>query len=383
MTISGNLKTMNLAEILQWLANGRHTGTLVVSNGSEEKRIFFREGVILSSSSTEPTGFLGHFLVSKGVIKEDQLASAMAVQADKGGLLGEVLVGGGVLDQDTLDSMLRLKAEENICGLFAWEEGEFSFLDGELPGYDLVPMSVDVTGLVLEGMRRIDELKEIRAVIPSLQCVPVAVSTLVEGDELDLGWSGVLEAVNDDRSIEDICLHTHSSEFFVSQVLAQAVRDGRLKIVRPRVVTVDRERENDDAAVAGTPPTSVEAMVAEALVQLREGAFESAARHLKAATSLDPNNREVVMVVRELEGEIRTNLEVDGIEPQSIPVLETKIDDLRATSLSPEEGFILSRINGVSDIASIMKISPLSELDSLLVFWKLASAGHVRLKQAD
>ena len=79
----------------------------------------------------------------------------------------------------------------------------------------------------------------------------------------------------------------------------------------------------------------------------------------------------------------RANLEIDGVEPQSIPVLETTIDDLRATSLSPEEGFILSRINGVSDIASIMKISPLSELDSLLVFWKLASAGHVRLKQAD
>jgi hypothetical protein len=189
--------------------------------------------------------------------------------------------------------------------------------------------------------------------------------------------------VDDDRSIEDICLHTHSSEFFVSQVLAQAVRDGRLKIVRPRVVTVNHEREQADEAAAGASSTSVEAMVAEALAQLREGAFESAARHLKAATTLDPNNREVAMVVRELEGEIRANLEVDGVEPQSIPVLETAIEDLRATSLSPEEGFILSRINGVSDIASIMKISPLSELDSLLVFWKLASAGHVRLKQAD
>ena len=29
-----------------------------------------------------------------------------------------------------------------------------------------------------------------------------------------------------------------------------------------------------------------------------------------------------------------------------------------------------------------MKISPLSELDSLLVFWKLASAGHIRLEGA-
>ncbi len=383
MTISGNLKTMNLAEILQWLANGRHTGTLVVSKGSEEKRIFFKEGTILSSSSTDPTGFLGHFLVSKGVINEGQLAEAMAVQAGDGGLLGKILVGRGALDQETLDSMLRLKAEENICGLFAWEEGEFSFVEGKLPDYELVPMSVDVTGLVLEGMRRIDDLKEIRVVIPSIQCVPVAVGALVEGDELDLGWRGVLEAVDDDRSIEDICLHTHSSEFFVSQVLAQAVRDGRLKIVRPRVVSGELGPAPAGEDVSGDRPSSVEAMVTEALAHLRGGAFETAARYLKAATSLDPNNHEVAMVVRELEAEIRTNLEVDGIEPQSIPVLGRDLDDLRTTSLSPEEGFILSRINGASDIASIMKISPLSELDSLLVFWKLSSAGHIRLKRAD
>ena len=49
-------------------------------------------------------------------------------------------------------------------------------------------------------------------------------------------------------------------------------------------------------------------------------------------------------------------------------------------SFSPEEGFILSRINGSADIASIVKISPLSELDSLLVFWKLSQSGQISLQ---
>ena len=49
MAITGNLETMSLAELLQWLANGRQTGTLIVNYGSLEKKIFLRDGAVLSS----------------------------------------------------------------------------------------------------------------------------------------------------------------------------------------------------------------------------------------------------------------------------------------------------------------------------------------------
>ncbi|MCP4657088.1 MAG: DUF4388 domain-containing protein, partial [bacterium] len=68
MGISGNLKTMVLAELLQWLSQGQKTGTLVIDNGKIEKKIFFAEGVIISSASTDPKEYLGHFLASHGHI---------------------------------------------------------------------------------------------------------------------------------------------------------------------------------------------------------------------------------------------------------------------------------------------------------------------------
>lgn len=381
MAITGNLETMSLAELLQWLANGRQTGTLIVENGTIEKKIFIREGRILSSSSSDPRGFLGHFLVSKGVIAEDDLAKAMALQAEQGKLLGEILVEGGAIEQEMLDHMLRLKAEENIYDLFSWEQGHFEFLDDELPEYELVPMSANITGLVMEGMRRIDMSKEMEKVISSTQCVPVAVAPLVVDDEMDFGWVGVLEAVDDDRSIEDICLHTHSSEFFVCDVLFRKMREGKIKIVRPRVIAPDLQApalptaETDEKA----GPTNSQALISEAMVHLKLGVYEAAARHLGAATSLDPHNRELALVIKELESEVMAGLENDGVTYEKVPALETTLDDLRAMSFSPEEGFILSRINGTSDIASIVKISPLSELDSLLVFWKLSQSGQISL----
>jgi len=381
MAITGNLETMSLAELLQWLANGRQTGTLIVNNGSVEKKIFIRDGAVLSSSSSDPRGFLGHFLVSKGVISEDDLAKAMAIQSEQGKLLGEILVEGGAIEQEMLDHMLRLKAEENIYDLFAWEEGHFDFLDDELPEYELVPMSANITGLVMEGMRRIDMSKEMEKVIPSTQCVPVSVGTLLDEDEMDFGWRGVLEAVDDDRSVEDICLHTHSSEFFVCDVLFRKMKEGKIKIVRPRVIAPDPQAPAASVAKddADAGPTNAQALISEAMVHLKLGVYEAAARHLGAATSLDPHNRELALVIKELESEVMAGLENDGVKYEKVPVLETTLDDLRAMSFSPEEGFILSRINGTSDIASIVKISPLSELDSLLVFWKLSQSGQITL----
>ncbi len=379
MSITGNLETMNLAELLQWLANNRQTGTLNISNGTIEKRIYLREGTILSSSSTDPRRLLGHFLVSKGVITEEVLAQAMTVQEQQGKLLGEILIEGGAVDEATLERMLRLNAEENICDLFAWEEGSFEFHDGDLPDHELVSLSVNITGLIMEGMRRIDHTAAMKEVIPSTQCVPVAVASLVDDGELDPGWRGVLEAVNDDRSIEDICLHTHSSEFFVCQVLHRKIVDGKLKIVRPRIIESEPQIAVEKATGTNAAPKA-EALIGEAMTQLKAEDYESAVRHLRAAASLEPDNRDLRLVIEQKEAVIRKAIAEAGVRPDCVPVLESTFDEMKALRFSPGEGFILSRINGKSDIRSMAKISPLSELDALLVFWKLAKEKHISFK---
>ena len=63
MSITGNLKTMELAELLQWLSQGRKSGTLHINNSKVEKKIFFEEGTIVSSAASDPKEYLGHFLV--------------------------------------------------------------------------------------------------------------------------------------------------------------------------------------------------------------------------------------------------------------------------------------------------------------------------------
>ena len=338
MGIEGNLKTMALTDIFQWLSNGRYSGTLLVSNGGVVKSIFFREGEIVSCNSTNPKEFLGHFLVSHGYIDEEKLASAVGEQEESGDLLGNILVEQGAISSRDLEKMLALKAEESIFELFHWEEGQFRFVDGELPQYEMVPISLNVTSLTLEGIRRIDEWNRIRQIIPSDQCVPVSVGDLMDG-ETDGSRRAVLELIDDDRSVEEIGLRTHSGEYFVCEILFQKARQGVLKVVRPRVVS-------EAATGTGSPTTSAAGLVSEARVLVEGHDYDQALRRMRAATSLAPNDEEVVRAVRSLESEIRAEIEGRGIETAGVPRLIKSLAEMQSMDFSPQEAFILSRITG-------------------------------------
>ena len=54
MSIRGNLKSMSVADLLQFLAAGRKTGTLKIGRGTIIKQIFLEEGLIVGSSSNDP-----------------------------------------------------------------------------------------------------------------------------------------------------------------------------------------------------------------------------------------------------------------------------------------------------------------------------------------
>lgn len=375
MGIVGNLKTMELAELLQWAAQSRKTGTLVINGPDVEKRLYFESGVITSVSSSDPKEWLGHFLVSHGFIDEATLAEAISRQEEDRKLLGRILKDLSAIDAESLDKMLRLKSEESIYELFTWKKGEFRFLDGQLPEFKMVPLALDVTSLVFEGVKRLDDWNLVRTGIPSNQAVPVAVRALTKPAD-DRAAASILDSVDDDRTIEEIALHTHASEHLVCRVLFDAMQREEIKIVRPRG---GEEGSPPPVATSAVDPTDLLALGEEHLAAQR---FEPALRHLRAALSLAPEKADVQERVHQAEISITEWLETQGIEKDAVPEIARTQDELPSLRISPQEVFILTRINGEYDIQTILKISPMPALDALLVFWRLREAEHISFKPA-
>lgn len=383
MGVSGNLKTMLPGDLLQWLSLGQKTGTLVVSNKAVEKKIFFQSGRVISSASNDPREYLGQFLMSHGYLTEPELTKAMEVQRQSGMLLGKILVMIEVIGEEELVRLMRLKAEEEIYDIFLWTEGDFQFLDDELPKQELIPLKVDVTGIIMEGTRRVDEWMRIREVIPNEIVVPVLEKPIPEDVDLEEVQEPVVRAIDGKRSIADIVLESRSSAFRVSETLCALAREGYVRFVDPTAQKAAAVAAEASAAAAFVPGATEEdeiaSMLSRAQQAIRVGDFEKAQRLLRAAQNLDPNHAKVRTAVKAAETLIINELRRDGLLDSKVPRVARSFEEITTMNFTPNEGFILSRINGQWDIGSLIKISPIRETDALLIFHKLWKDGIIKL----
>ena len=365
---------MQLSELLQWLSLGQKTGTLLINGHGVEKRIYFQGGRIYSSSSSDRREYLGQFLVSHGYITEEELKMAMQVQEESNILLGKILVMINAISETDLLRLMRKKAEESIYDLFLWQEGSFEFVEGALPELKMVPLSLDVTGIVMEGMRRFDEWQRIRLRVPDDTVIPQIVRPL-NIDELSERERVIVPYIDGQRTIEAIALQTHNTEFNVARLVYEGLRSETMSLaeaVRPSRRAV---------AVGGSGgETEVEQFLARGQANLKVDP-QKAYRMFKVASDLDPSDGRAADAIRQAEREIKGAIAKDGIREDLVPELAIPVSKLTELSFSPHEGFVLSRINGVWDVKSIMKISPINELEVLMIFQSLAKQGVIVWKK--
>src|SRR5213594_2200171 len=164
--LTGSLKTMSLPDLLQWASSGRKTGTLSLKSGPLHKKIYLQEGAIIGSSSNDTREYLGQFMLSEGIITEQQLKDAFDLQAQTRVMLGRILVKKGLVSEHKVSEILRMKAEETIYSLFLWADADFEFMQDDLPPGDQVLISIKLEDVLMEGLRRYDTSKKIRQTLP-------------------------------------------------------------------------------------------------------------------------------------------------------------------------------------------------------------------------
>ncbi|HYC91512.1 MAG TPA: DUF4388 domain-containing protein [Thermoanaerobaculia bacterium] len=383
MALSGNLRTMLPGDLLQWLSLGQKSGTLVISNKRVEKKIFFRNGRVISSASNDPREYLGQFLMSHGYLTEPELKKAMEVQQQSGILLGKILVMIDVITEPDLVRFMRLKAEEEIYDIFLWNDGDFYFVDDELPQMEMIPLQVDVTGIIMEGTRRVDEWARIHETIPNEAVIPKLVKE-VDYTDLEEVEEPIVRAIDGKRTIAELVLESRSSAFTVSSTVSALVRHGFATLVDP---TTSKMRAIVEEQAPAAPPIPAEfneddeiiSLLSAAQSALRNRDYEKTQRLLRAAQNLDPNHPKIRTAIKGAETVILGELRNQGLLETKIPKVAKALEEITQMNFSPNEGFILSRINGTWDIGSLIKISPIRETDAMLIFHKLWRDGIIAL----
>lgn len=162
MALSGDIDTMPLADLFQWVEMNRRTGCLEVKWQHEwnilEKRIYFQDGVIVFASSNKPGERLGEYLISKKLLSKENFEKCLKEGKEKNKLMTDVMQSLGLVSKEQLTNILTDLAEEIIYDLFRWETGTFSFTTHPVPEPILqAEIQLRGQGIIMEALRRLDE----------------------------------------------------------------------------------------------------------------------------------------------------------------------------------------------------------------------------------
>ncbi|MGB4581378.1 MAG: DUF4388 domain-containing protein [Coriobacteriia bacterium] len=257
MALRGNLKDFSLPDVFQLVQLSGKTGVLRIQGTEAEGSIWFRDGDVFFAQSNWRREQLGERLVSAQRITPAALARALdlrAAEPDEGRRLGEILVNEGYITQQVLEAFVQEQIQDTIFDLMRWDEGEFDF--EVLPSivHEDIGLSVSVENIVMEGARRLEEWQRIKKKVPSTDMVFKMATAPGEGTfEISLKpveWA-LLLLIDGTRSVRELAVDTHSTDFEVARVVYGLFSAGLLEVPPDDEIErlrADRARRDDKRA---------------------------------------------------------------------------------------------------------------------------------------
>ncbi|HEY4574840.1 MAG TPA: DUF4388 domain-containing protein [Thermoanaerobaculia bacterium] len=167
MGISGSLKDVSVADVMQFIHLGRRTGTLLLTRGNQKAMIGFHGGRLVSAQAPR-TPKLGDLLISSGMIDRGILDNAIRAQNEEieRRSLGQILVSSGSIDAQGLRQVIAEQIEQAVSEVMVWDTGTFEFAIDDLRPIDDIALypsdvlpdaDINTQMVLLEAARIFDE----------------------------------------------------------------------------------------------------------------------------------------------------------------------------------------------------------------------------------
>lgn len=277
--LSGRLSDFTLEEILQLIGLQQKTGLLRV-DASYPMALFFEHGILIGYRDRDRTGSdpLETFLKSYGYFAPENWEHIDFVQRHSQLDLADILVNEGLFSSEELSVVQMEAAQECLVNGMMLRDGRYQFLSGRgeleaLRGR----VRIKVESLLMEAVRRIDELPTLRKRFPT-GSVKIR-RTLEPADDATLGDGArrLLAAIEDETTLQAVTAAGKMSEFLCLETLGQLAE---LKLIAVQSLPSPEEQEKtrreeidyedsgpSSAAAAGLALVSVVIMLVVGLIQ--------------------------------------------------------------------------------------------------------------------
>ena len=374
--LAGTFATMPFADLLQWISDSRRSGTLQVALEFEERYLRFVDGSIVAYGSDDPMARdLGRLALHAGLCDEAAILHAVEAQAQSQMPLGDVLVSSGAVTHEALAAAVDKHVQETVLGLFLWPEGRFAFTNEVAPAdlvaymppeYELAePMAT--RGILMEGMRRLDEWTRIVKVLPSDD---VQLHALGPAPELPILEE--IAAHPEPPTLAQLLAEQGDSRYAVCEQLFRAFERGLVAVDAPTPEATAR------AARTSRGSTTVAHLVAAARALIDEGQHDEAAALLRSSLTLDPFRADARQLLADSRERQREAL-YEAMPRELVPRVVASEGKLRRLPLTPRERRVLSHVNGRWDVGALALTTGFGELETLRALRRLVHTGAISI----
>lgn len=220
-----------LWDLIGVAGQGNWTGELVVITPDIERSLFFERGAIIASNSNADRERLGAILYQYGALTQEQVKVVVdAVTPEI--RFGEAAVSLGYLGREKLFELIGRQAEEIVYATMLVSSGSFYFVEAFDETKLAYRLNLNVGGLLMEGVRRMDEIGLFRARIPSGMHVPVRMPGKSVKDDHE--HFAVLEIIDGLLSVDDIGRILGLGQFDTTRAVFQLLQGGIVSVHPPR-----------------------------------------------------------------------------------------------------------------------------------------------------
>ena len=239
--LAGDLAIISIADVLLLLQDRGYTGVVNLTHGRARMDIYLGQGRVefAGAQGVADEFLLGHFLSSGGHLSQDTLAEVIEERRREGSteLLGAYLCARGLLTQSGLHKAMAKQTSALVFESLRWGSGRFTFR----PLVELsaqareAALALAVDGLILEGLRRVEEWRVIEQEIGDFDM------TFVRNEDKLASYgrghllreeATIADLVNGRNTVRDLIQISKMGSYDVTQVLFRLLRS---KLIRRRV----------------------------------------------------------------------------------------------------------------------------------------------------
>lgn len=284
VVLAGDANAFPLQDLIAFLGQSRWSGVLRVSTPGVERSLLLKDGDVRSAASDSVADRIGEVMVRLGYVSRAQLEQVLNEAPPS--RLGKVMVERGFIKAHDLYKCLHEQISEIFHGMMLAKEGTFALVDQTVEEKALTHnLSLSMQGLLMDSIRKIDELAQFRKKIPHGRVY--LLKKRASDGTLEPEEDAVLKLVDGKRTLLELGQTAKVSEFDATRITYRLIEGGFVQLAQQPLVEASPSAPPPPSQVAAAPAPPPGGADAQRVVQIFNGIFREVRNEVAQRGNLD------------------------------------------------------------------------------------------------